>query len=546
MLICFMRLCESYFLSAKDDTNKDDYLDDEVQLMFDVRFFKAIKQSDISQDCRKILAKPPHLRTEKELYHALIAMRNFPAFAEYPLTMQQEIVACGWYARYQAKRVILRQGHMPLNFYFILSGSAVVRVVDKSTGISVTAVYLNKGETFGELGIVNRAARQSTVIAREMIELLCIPDEDYTRIFMAGGLAMLLDPDHSDFVKNLKFLDGWPLPLLAQSSKKCIFSYFKRKDVLVKDSKKSDWIIIVKSGSCSVMKLLYKEVNDEDPMKQGSGKPLPTIRNATKKKKSLTRPRLSVGNLENFEQRQKREDFEDFLKDLEIEDHRESIESTMVKMNSLASIPEEGGKRTGGEKTSKQTKGKKGSGPQLSRTAYLARKKAHERVFQEVAIIADVKPTEDIKETEESTENEMEAEDDITMEEPVGKRKTLIDEIMDTDLVAEMEEGVEPVWVTVQTLTKGSVFGLAEMMFDDQPSFVVVSNGAECILLSKKFYLEHATLAMLSRLRAEENRFPTEDELKSGLEIKLRWNTYKEEHLQNMIEKRQKHRSQDR
>ena len=41
------------------------------------------------------------------------------------------------------------------------------------------------------------------------------------------------------------------------------------------------------------------------------------------------------------------------------------------------------------------------------------------------------------------------------------------------------------------------------MMFDDQPSFVVVSNGAECILLSKKFYLEHATLAMLSKLGRE-------------------------------------------
>ena len=73
--------------------------------------------------------------------------------------------------------------------------------------------------------------------------------------------------------------------------------------------------------------------------------------------------------------------------------------------------------------------------------AYLARKKAHERVFQEVAIIADVKPADDIKEGEEDKEANEDASgtaDDIIMEEPVGKRKTLVDEIMDTDLAAEV------------------------------------------------------------------------------------------------------------
>ena len=45
--------------------------------------------------------------------------------------------------------------------------------------------------------------------------------------------------------------------------------------------------------------------------------------------------------------------------------------------------------------------------------------------------------------------------------------------------------------------------GLSDVLFDAQPSFSVISNGAECILLSKKFYREHATSRMLTQLRRQ-------------------------------------------
>ena len=102
---------------------------------------------------------------------------------------------------------------------------------------------------------------------------------------------------------------------------------------------------------------------------------LPRIRKATKKKRSIAKPRLSEGNLENFEQRKKREDFEDFMNELQIEEHRDTIENklrenTMDKMREkgLERILEEGSKKAGGGKTSKSNKGKKGNVPQLSRT----------------------------------------------------------------------------------------------------------------------------------------------------------------------------------
>ena len=43
--------------------------------------------------------------------------------------------------------------------------------------------------------------------------------------------------------------------------------------------------------------------------------------------------------------------------------------------------------------------------------------------------------------------------------------------------------------------------GLAEMLFEGQPNFSLVSNGAECVMIEKKFFMEHATYKHIVKLR---------------------------------------------
>jgi len=50
----------------------------------------------------------------------------------------------------------------------------------------------------------------------------------------------------------------------------------------------------------------------------------------------------------------------------------------------------------------------------------------------------------------------------------------------------------------------GRVKGLEELLLGRQPSMSVVSDGAECVLLDKQFYLQHATETLLHRLRITE------------------------------------------
>ena len=43
--------------------------------------------------------------------------------------------------------------------------------------------------------------------------------------------------------------------------------------------------------------------------------------------------------------------------------------------------------------------------------------------------------------------------------------------------------------------------GVSETVLGKQPSFSVVSNGAECIMLNRQFYLENAPVALITKMR---------------------------------------------
>ena len=43
--------------------------------------------------------------------------------------------------------------------------------------------------------------------------------------------------------------------------------------------------------------------------------------------------------------------------------------------------------------------------------------------------------------------------------------------------------------------------GLADIVLEEQTSFTIVSNGADCVLVNKQFYLEHASEKLLRKLR---------------------------------------------
>ncbi|GFO21259.1 cyclic nucleotide-binding domain-containing protein 2-like [Plakobranchus ocellatus] len=242
------RLCNEHSVKSQEPNEFSPFIKIDCQegyepddLLFDPSKFKANKESRITDEFIRIMSKLQWDRTPQEIYYAQIALRNIECFQDFPARMQKKIAERGLYENswleLATKRLLRFQGVLadktePPVLYKSKGSERIVAVMvlEQGEAFAKPVAYLTKGQTFG----------------------------DYHDIFMAGGVKTMTDPDHDEFLKSLSFLKGWPLNLLQEKTGKCLFLYFKRGDVLVKDSQYSDWLIIVKSGSLAVLKKLKK------------------------------------------------------------------------------------------------------------------------------------------------------------------------------------------------------------------------------------------------------------------------------------------------
>ncbi|XP_028516670.1 uncharacterized protein LOC110245091 [Exaiptasia diaphana] len=229
-------------------------------MVFDPTYFKAVKDVKLSSDAVQILSMAPGTRTEEQLQAALAGLKaSVAAFGEYPLKMQRRLVSVGWYESFEAKRVIIRQGHRAENFYFILSGTALVTLLvnDLATGEerTTTVAVLGKGCSFGELALLHHKTRSATVLCRNEVALLAVGREDFRDIFMSYEDGK--ETEHIQFLRNIPYIKDLPLDQCSTRPDICIFHYFRRGVVIVKNSK-TEWIYIIKSGSCRVLTNLVK------------------------------------------------------------------------------------------------------------------------------------------------------------------------------------------------------------------------------------------------------------------------------------------------
>ncbi|XP_013391621.1 cyclic nucleotide-binding domain-containing protein 2-like [Lingula anatina] len=511
---------------------------------FDPSDFKANRQLRLSTEAKRILTKRPEERTQEELTYATIALRSHKQVADYPLRMQRKLAQYGVLESYESKRVIVRQGHPPQGFYFILFGTCIVAIFAPGSEKAKTVAYLSRGESFGELSIISRDKRQSTIITKNYVELLCISATVYEQIFMVGGAKNINDPDHNDFIRSIDCLDGWPIERLQLDPKLFVFSFFKRGGVIVRDSNYSDWIIIVKSGSVQVLKKLV-QVNPQVDIKTGRLIPQKIVDktygytcfqvNQSEYERYLTDNEIELPSPCGGEDADD-VPIADVIAEVEASNsfspstgahHRDlstyrrtqsAFSQAPVMLQTPASIKRN--VKSANDKAAKVTQSL------LQRRPRLANKlSAHNKKQKSVPEQVPVKTAPD------------DADDDL---EPgfVNQKRTLFDDLDSAYKEREhivTEADLNPQFVQVQTLTKGSVFGLANIVFDDQPSLCIVSNGAECIMINKKFYLEHCPDALMRRLRTTVSPFPSDDEMQKNLKERVNWDVYRQARLNHVV-----------
>ncbi|KAK4471314.1 hypothetical protein MN116_004567 [Schistosoma mekongi] len=227
-------------------------------LGFDKFAFKINREKYLTYDAVKILTLPSKYRTESMIHSATVAViSTVEAFSEFPIAMQKAIIGKAWYEKYEARRMIIRQGQPPLNFYFIISGSVVVSVSrrDKQTGepYEETVAFLKAGQSFGELALIYGGKRSATIICKTLVELLVMSQDEFNKIFMQNTNNNEIE--HVAFLRTIPIIPNEVVNKLYQADDTILlFTYFRRNVTICLDSNQSNWIYIVKTGQCRILK----------------------------------------------------------------------------------------------------------------------------------------------------------------------------------------------------------------------------------------------------------------------------------------------------
>ncbi|KAK3101166.1 hypothetical protein FSP39_001449 [Pinctada imbricata] len=541
---------------------------DQHELMFDKSRFKAKKSIRIPEDTKRILCKRPSERTPEELYTAAITLRNIKAFAQYPQQMQEKIVACGQYEKFEAKRIILRQGHPGSSYYFMLSGEAVVMIMDLATSYARPINHLEKGNDFGEIALSLNTSRKSTVITKEPCELLSIDKRDYQKIFMHGGRKSINDPDQEQFLRSLPYLDTWPLERLEDAEEKTCFLYYKRGDTIIKESSLSPWLVIVKSGSISVLKKLKRV----QPFEWRNKKEVKFV-TEKEKRENLT----------------KREIFRrQILAELKIP--LREVDSDDIQHEEYPGKPKvftHPGERTKTDIADDSFDSEEFqlngsitfSGDSVQNDIGMNRKESFQSIqnkfLPKLAGARLLSDGQNIESNVSSLESRDEMPELVTLpskrtsktktgnrrESLIEREKELIGMEQQTrtvkdDVDANVKDpdeytlaDLKPEFVRVQTLTKGQVFGLSDLILEQKTNFAVISNSADVILIDRNFYMKHAPEKLISKLRQELCPYPSEDEMQQKLQSSVDWDAYRNSTMTttlNFLESRRKLRESQR
>lgn len=231
-------------------------------LAFDLHSFYPEVQScsDLSPRVKMILSKQAWLRTEEELSVVRRFVMKLSCFNRYSIYVRNELARVLYYDAFGRDRVVIRQGNMGFNFYFVISGSVLVKVKEKDplTGNVHNTIVgeLGPGSTFGELALLHNDMRRATIVCKENCEFLKVDKPDFNKI--------LKENYKRDVELRRTMVEGHPL-FRGWSAKSVSFAVegsqivdYAANAVVLKDlSVMQEKVYILTKGKCQVVQKVY-------------------------------------------------------------------------------------------------------------------------------------------------------------------------------------------------------------------------------------------------------------------------------------------------
>ncbi|XP_076471684.1 uncharacterized protein LOC143301349 [Babylonia areolata] len=254
-------LSELYFVSVGGTMpgEEEEGGEEEGQILFfdKTLFTRKRAACRVPEWAQNLMIRRPEDRKPEEvqrLKNLLMSMRSFRE--KYTDEMRTKICQVVRYTRCDKGRVVLRQGHLGLYFYFIFSGSVFIQIdlKDARTGQSTpsTENIIRTGESFGEIALLGDGKRSATVICREPTELCQIDKSSFLEI-CPDIFQQQLD-EKIVFARKFELFQPWDEESVKQL---CFLSqvlYIPHGRVLELDWSQAQYVYFIMRGRVSMIK----------------------------------------------------------------------------------------------------------------------------------------------------------------------------------------------------------------------------------------------------------------------------------------------------
>ncbi|CAH1233789.1 CNBD2 [Branchiostoma lanceolatum] len=455
-------------------------------LSFDPSIFKANPVLELPQDVQDALKTNPAYRRPEQISKALRALCvASEAFAQLPVHMREQLVKVGWYDSFETNRIIVREGHDPTSVYFILNGKASSTRVetDLVTGKPYvrTMGFLKAGSYFGDHAILQGVPHNQTIVCSERVYLIAVEKENFIESVMDKTSGR--EPKHITFLRSVYSLQDWPMGALPHGDHSIwYYKHFRKDQVMCPDSSQSEWVYVIKSGKCKVLKktLLSRKLNTRQASPWVSAaRPLPSI--------SSTAGRNALRNHEGPLYRRP-----------STVPHHCEASSHLIPPKTAPPKTDLSSGRAFVTDLARTTAGRRGWQSRVRQTFH-AEKTSAPRIS--------------------------------VTDEAVHSHRNIIQEETDRFHSNRRSQGEEEdhdaFFLHIQTLGEKDIFGLTSIMHEETSGFSLVSEGCECVVIAKEFFRDHVTEELKRRLRITLRPPPTDDDIMRVLHEQHAWERYK-------------------
>ncbi|KAJ3368045.1 Cyclic nucleotide-binding domain-containing protein 2 [Allomyces arbusculus] len=206
----------------------------------------------ISADMRQVLDKHRSEYTDEDYAIIERLAEGMTAFQKYTPEVRKKLCYCMQYEVYGPGRVVMKQGHDPKSFYFILKGSAQVYKMENNVRIVLSD--LGAGDSFGELALLKGTKRTASVMCTRRSEFFRIDKDDFLDVLKETAEEDI--QTKLDFFRTVPFLAGLPLANMTRLAELTSRRELPTNTTIVKEREPLNSVFLIRKGSVRVVRIV--------------------------------------------------------------------------------------------------------------------------------------------------------------------------------------------------------------------------------------------------------------------------------------------------